>query len=287
MTLLAFITSALLHSPARVRLAARQERYPPRQPPRRSSGRASSPVRRTLFHAPSFSAGVVMGAVVVLGAAYLPEMLGGQTRDPALGPVPADARPKLTFEFDHLLRNNEVAADPEPYHSAPRVRTSPLAATDSPVQSEPMTPVEATTQTPGPVDVPAAPTPATAPATDVAAAGPAAARELAEAVAREPVTWEPTAPEPTVREVAVREAAAPTPAEVFTLQAASFRSPDDANRLRAALLLMDLPASTTSSALADGVWYRVTVGPFSSRAEAERAMTRMREQNISAIWSRG
>ncbi|MEQ8994263.1 MAG: hypothetical protein RLO46_20815, partial [Pseudomonadales bacterium] len=37
--------------------------------------RAASPIRRTLFHAPSFSAGVSRGGVVVLGVGYLPELM--------------------------------------------------------------------------------------------------------------------------------------------------------------------------------------------------------------------
>lgn len=192
-------------------LAVRQDRYQRRQP---SRSRASSPVRRTLFHAPSFSAGVVMGAVVVLGAAYLPELLGDPAavrEAPAVAVV--DARPELTFEFDQLLRNSRVIADPEPYFSAPRASA----------------------------DIPAG-TP----------------------------TGTTTAAEP----------------EVFLLQAASFRSQEDAERLRAALLLMDLPASSNSTSLANGVWYRVTVGPFDSRVQAERAMTRLREKNIAAIWTR-
>jgi cell division protein FtsN len=219
-----------------------------------------------LFHAPSFSAGVVMGAVVVLGAAYLPELMGGPARAPGLPATPADARPKLTFEFDNLLRNSEVAADPEPYQSAPRVRTSPMAADQNAV-FEPPSDTQAVQTTAVPREdawAPAAPAPTTATATA-------------------PVTATPVsvpAPEP------VLPAALP-PAETFTLQAASFRSADDANRLRATLLLMDLPASTSSSSLADGVWYRVTVGPFADRADAERAMSLLRDQNIPAIWSRG
>ncbi len=160
--------------------------------------RASSPVRRTLFHAPSFSAGVVLGAVVVLGAAYLPELL------PADGPAPTPApevRPRLTFEFDELLRNSQVTADPEPYASVP--------------------------------------------ATEGAASD-----------------------------------------ELILLQAASFRSREDAERLRAALLLMDLPAATSGITLASGHWYRVTVGPFDSRLQAQRALTRLREQDIAAIWTK-
>ncbi len=176
------------------------------QPRARSTRRGrASPVNRTLFHAPSFSAGMVMGAVVVLGAAYLPELLGGpaggsSTPAPAAAAPAADQAPKLTFEFDDLLRNSRVVADPEPYRSEPEPASS---------------------------------------------AG-----------------------------------------EEIMLQAASFRSAEDAERLRAALLLMDLPAATSAISLSNGRWYRVTVGPFDSQVKAKRAMTRLREQNIAAIWTK-
>ena len=67
------------------------------------------------------------------------------------------------------------------------------------------------------------------------------------------------------------------------LQAASFRSREDAERLRAALLLMDLPAATEAKSLSSGHWYRVTVGPFDSPVQAQRALTRLREKDIAAI----
>jgi cell division septation protein DedD len=240
-------------------IAAREDRYNRRPPARRPATRGTSPVRRTLFHAPSFSAGVVMGAIVVLGAAYLPEMLGGPAREP--GPAMAtDQRPKLTFEFDHLLRNNEVAADPEPYVSPPRVRSTPAEVAQAARPDELAVPVDP------------------APFALVEPAPPAVAQVAAPA-AFPPAQVEAAPP-------AVRETDPPAQRETFTLQAASFRSRDDADRLRATLLLLDLPATTTISSLPSGVWYRVTVGPFEDRGQAEQAMTRLRENNISAIWSR-
>ncbi|MFW6092949.1 MAG: SPOR domain-containing protein [Pseudomonadota bacterium] len=189
-----------LRSTRRPRVAARRAPHKGKRP---RGGRSGSPAKRTFFHAPSFSGGVVLGAVIVLGTAYLPELLSS---DEPAGP-PADTgaadnaeRPELTFEFDDLLRNSKVTADPEPYRS-----------------------------------------------------------EAAETTDTD---------------------------ETIVLQAASFRSEDDAERLRAALLLMDLPAATQTISLANGRWYRVTVGPFDRRVEAERAMTRLRERDISAMWTK-
>ena len=70
----------------------------------------------------------------------------------------------------------------------------------------------------------------------------------------------------------------------FSIQAASFRNEDEADRLRASLLLRDLPATTEGRRVDGERWYRVVVGPFERRVEAERAMTALREQRLSAIW---
>lgn len=153
-----------------------------------------------------------MGAVMVLGVAYLPELLGSpmwQAADGAGAPATAGAEtaagageaPQVEFEFDDLLRNSRVAANPEPYVSEP--------ATE---RSEP---------------------------------------------------------------------------ERILLQAASFRDRDDADRLRAQLLLIDLPAATEAITLSNGAWYRVTVGPFDSQVKAQRALTQLREMNIAAIRTAG
>ena len=73
-----------------------------------------------------------------------------------------------------------------------------------------------------------------------------------------------------------------TPSE-YLIQAASFRDPDDAETLRAELLLQDFPVSMSRVALADGNWYRVTVGPFESATGAQRAITKLRSQALNAI----
>lgn len=70
---------------------------------------------------------------------------------------------------------------------------------------------------------------------------------------------------------------------VYNIQAASFRSRTDADQLRARLLLENLPASTAASRVNGQTWYRVVVGPINGRIEADRAMTRLREQGLSAI----
>jgi cell division protein FtsN len=70
----------------------------------------------------------------------------------------------------------------------------------------------------------------------------------------------------------------------YRIQAASFRNHTDAEQLRARLLLENLPAQTSTSDVSGQVWHRVVVGPFPRRVEAERAMTRLREQGLTAMW---
>ncbi|MEM9741619.1 MAG: SPOR domain-containing protein [Pseudomonadota bacterium] len=72
--------------------------------------------------------------------------------------------------------------------------------------------------------------------------------------------------------------------DLLYLQAASFRTQDEANRLRADLLLLDLPAQTAPVELSNGRWIRVTVGPFASATDANRAMTALRQRDIAPIW---
>jgi cell division protein FtsN len=70
----------------------------------------------------------------------------------------------------------------------------------------------------------------------------------------------------------------------FLLQAGSFTNADDAQRLRSSLSSLGLNCETAAVTLSSGVVrHRVLVGPFASAAETQRAMTRLRDQNIDAL----
>jgi cell division protein FtsN len=69
----------------------------------------------------------------------------------------------------------------------------------------------------------------------------------------------------------------------YLIQAASFASMDDAESLRARLILIGLPVRTTAVQVANKPWYRVTVGPFPSQTNATRAMTQLHELNLDAL----
>lgn len=162
----------------------------------RTTGRAS-PAPRVLFHGPSFSSGAIVGALVVVIAAYAPEFLAQRQAVAAPSqPTPETPARDIVFDFPRLLEEVEVKVDPLTY----------------------------------------------------------------------------AVPEPDPN-------AAPP---VYEIQAASFRDNVDADQLRAELLLENLPARVVAAA-GDSRWYRVRVGPFERRVEADRAMTRLRERGLDAI----
>lgn len=98
-------------------------------------------------------------------------------------------------------------------------------------------------------------------------------KELPEAEVRvDPSPYQPAEPEPGTLPTA------------YAIQAASFRSREDANTLRARLILEDLPAQVELRSVDRQTWYRVGVGPFERKVEADRAMTRLREMNLQPIW---
>ena len=67
------------------------------------------------------------------------------------------------------------------------------------------------------------------------------------------------------------------------LQAASFRDKDEANALRATLLLEGMNASVSEVARSDGAWHRVMVGPFATERDLESTLTQLRTRDIPAM----
>ena len=172
------------------------------KPKKRVQKRKPAAPARVFFHGPSFTTGALVGAAIVILAAYAPDYLsenspgGGASQRPATDQT-EPARP-MQFEFPDMLKDTEVLADPEPY--------------------------------------------------------------------------------------AVPSTSSGDQPEVWHIQAASFREKADAEVLRARLLLDNLPATTEVSQANGSQWYRVVLGPFSRRVDANRAMTRLREQGISGMW---
>ena len=79
----------------------------------------------------------------------------------------------------------------------------------------------------------------------------------------------------TTKSVAARE---------YLLQAGSFRKQDEADALRAELILAGLAATTSEVRLiGEDRWFRVLVGPYTSRRETRKVMSALRTKKISAL----
>ena len=167
--------------------------------PRKTRSKAS-PAAKVMFHGPSFSFGALIGASIIILAAYAPEYLQSNiaSNAPAQTTAPDNAPSKLTFEFPDLLKNSEIEANPADY---------PVPKSKASVQA--------------------------------------------------PTQW--------------------------LIQAASFKQPEEADQLRAQLILQDLPVRTEASHVNGTRWFRVMVGPFQRQTDANRALTALRQQQLSAF----
>ena len=72
-------------------------------------------------------------------------------------------------------------------------------------------------------------------------------------------------------------------AEVFLLQAGSFRQREDADRRRAELLLLGLEPRVEETTSDNGRWFRVYLGPFSSHAAMSKARGLTAAQDIDTL----
>lgn len=81
-------------------------------------------------------------------------------------------------------------------------------------------------------------------------------------------------------------AVAPQPEEKieYVLQVGSFKRPEDADRLRAQLILLNLDARIETVKLRNAeVWHRVLVGPFPNQASVTRARVTLANNEIESL----
>jgi len=69
----------------------------------------------------------------------------------------------------------------------------------------------------------------------------------------------------------------------YLLQAGSFRSRNDADRLRAELILAGLDTQIDAVDGSKGTWHRVQVGPFMSRSRLNKAQDMLASMNIESL----
>ncbi len=160
---------------------------------RKRPARGSESPERGIWSAPSFSAGVIFGAALVLLASYAPTVFE-DTVASARGPVTEPEN--IVFEFEDILENGTVEVDPNAYQA----------------------------EFPG---------------------------------------EDPDQPLPE-----------------YQVQAISVKSAADATKITRELIALGLPARSERVDLSSGPWYRVMVGPYHSKREAERVINRLEERNM-------
>ncbi len=70
----------------------------------------------------------------------------------------------------------------------------------------------------------------------------------------------------------------------YLLQVASFKSKEDAEQLRAQLLLLNLAAYTENAKIRNGeTWHRVLVGPFKSKSKLSKARSTLLSNRHEAL----
>jgi len=70
----------------------------------------------------------------------------------------------------------------------------------------------------------------------------------------------------------------------FILQAGSFKTVDQADRMKASLALLGVEANIQSVTINnDETWHRVRLGPYENVTELNRVRSRLRQNNIDAI----
>lgn len=89
---------------------------------------------------------------------------------------------------------------------------------------------------------------------------------------------------PKVEEYSSKRADTAAQQYAFLLQAGSFRSPEEADKLRAKLLLEGLNVQTSKITNQNGsIWYRVMVGPFTSRSKLNSAQDVLADANTESL----
>ena len=159
----------------------------------RSRRAASKSAERNIWSAPSFSAGVIFGAALVLLLSYAPSVFEdtvAATRGQVTNPE------NITFEFEEILKKGTVQVDPNSYEA------------------------QFPDENPN------------------------------------------------------------GPAREYQIQAISVKSAGEATRLTRELIAMGLPARSERADLSSGSWYRVMVGPYNSKRQAEQVINDLEELNM-------
>jgi cell division protein FtsN len=122
---------------------------------------------------------------------------------------------------------------------------------------------------------------------EVSVRAPEAATPAAQVATNPPATTNTTAATGTVTPAApTQTAAVEAPADLYLLQAGSFQSQRDAENQRARIILLNLSANITEGIVGGRTHYRVQVGPFAGRQNADAARSLLTGNDIESIFLR-
>ena len=116
-----------------------------------------------------------------------------------------------------------------------------------------------------------------------------AERALALLEGREPPKITPPVATPEADKAATDKAAAPAeaakavPSTQFFLQAGSFRNQNDADKLRAQIILLGQNVQIESGKVREETWHRVLVGPYASREQLASAQKQLAGNGFSNL----
>jgi cell division protein FtsN len=213
--------------------------------------RAQAPRRQTGGTLIGFIVGVVVGLVAALAlAVYVTKVpipfLGGKTQGRNADHDAAESRKNQNWDPNAPLYGKNPARP-----AAPAPAPAPaVVAPGLPPPVEPSAPSEPAAARPGAATAATRPAPSSDPLGD-----------LARARSATPAPAAPAAP-------------AADPFEYF-IQAGAFRTPEDAEAQRARLAMMGLEARVTEREQAGRTIYRVRMGPYKNRDDAERTKDRL------------
>jgi cell division protein FtsN len=127
-------------------------------------------------------------------------------------------------------------------------------------------------------------TPRPSVAAEAPKASPAPAAPVAPPAAKaSPAPPAPAAPAPPAKAAAAEPPAAAMDPLQYFVQAGAFRGVEEAEQMRARLSLMGLQARVSEREQAGRVVYRVRLGPFDRREDAEKAGERLEAAGVSAV----
>ena len=230
--------------------------------------------------------GLVIGALVGLGIALTVAVYVTKVPVPFMNKSPSHTPDSDAAE----ARKNKDWNPNAPLAGKNPARAAPSASGDLSLPAEPPPtasnvpdPVLAPEEPRKPERVVKPPKTATAPATSATPAAPAAASTPAPTAAAKPA--KPPSSDP-LGDLAKARSESPAfssgasdPFNYF-IQAGAYRTPEDAEQQRARLLLLGMQAKVTEREQAGRTVYRVRVGPFDKKDDADRVKDRLDNSSI-------